>query len=49
VSVRFQDAVDHISHGIDLRPLSFVLLPFRRDRAGDRLSYHPLMHAVLLG
>jgi hypothetical protein len=49
LAIRFQDAVDYLSHGIDLRPLPFVLLPLRRDRAGDRLSHHPPVHAAFFG
>ena len=46
--VRFQHAVDQDSHCIDLRPLPLVFLPFRWNRAGNRLPHHPPMHAVLL-
>jgi hypothetical protein len=41
--------VDDVAHFIDLRSLAFVFLPFRWDRAGDRLPHHPPVHAVLLG
>ena len=48
VLIGLQNGVDGLAQRLQSRLRPFVLLALGRDRAANRLAYHPTMHAMPL-